>query len=254
MTLVVTPVVLSASWPAVPSSTYYKTTYQATGGTETTNTRDLTTRECLITGLAASTEYTLRVYARDNLVTGLYAEFAPYRRVFTTPAAIAANFDKTALLTTKTTSPISTAAGSSSATVVTATYDLTALPTSSLTAVADKLASILSTGDTVQIPLSFGEQTKEVKATVVKLNETFPIPSSSGTYDVPLSSLQAVFMPFTSAGGASQSANLTLSDSSVVVVSFDQTANTVDIGGQTYEVGDIFVLGGKKVTVMDVKS
>ena len=254
MTLVVTPVVLSASWPAVPSSTYYKTTYQATGGTETTNTRDLTTRECLITGLAASTEYTLRVYARDNLVTGLYAEFAPYRRVFTTPAAIAANFDKTVLLTTKTVSPISTAAGSSSATVVTATYDLTALPTSSLTAVADKLASILSTGDTVQIPLSFGEQTKEVKSTIVKLNETVAMPSSSGTYDVPLSSLQAVFMPFTSAGGASQSANLTLGDSSTVTVSFDQTANTVAISGHTYEVGDIFVLGGKKVTIMDVKS
>lgn len=62
----------------------------------------------------------------------------------------------------------------------------------------------------------------------------------------------AVLVPFDPTAGTSQTVSLTLSDTSTAVVNFDETVETVSVGGQTYNLGQYTILDGKKVLFQDV--
>ena len=69
---------------------------------------------------------------------------------------------------------------------------------------------------------------------------------------VDISETEAVIAPFSTDGGSGQSMNMTLSDSTSVNVSFNETTQAVTIGSTLYEDGDSLVLDGKKVTIAEV--
>ena len=47
-------------------------------------------------------------------------------------------------------------------------------------------------------------------------------------------------------------ASLTLSDSSVVAVAYDEVTEAITVGSTTYAAGDSFVLDGKRATIVDI--
>ena len=97
---------------------------------------------------------------------------------------------------------------------------------------------IFESGDDIQVKLPGG---KEVKTTFVKRGGTVPISNDA-----------SIAIPFSKDAGGGQSVSITLSDSSSLVVAFDETTESLSVGGVSYSSGDSFVIDGKKVTIVDV--
>lgn len=76
-----------------------------------------------------------------------------------------------------------------------------------------------------------------------------PIGSTSQTSQF---SGDGLMIPFNENSGTSQNITLELSDTSNVVVTYDETTDEISIGGTLYSHGDVFVLDGKKVTVIQI--
>jgi hypothetical protein len=99
---------------------------------------------------------------------------------------------------------------------------------------------ILTTGTKIQLADRGRGVRAMKKAKFVKTGEDVDV-----ELDVPIA------FSFTETAGAGQSATLNLSDNSTVVVSFDETTSAVTVGDVTYVDGDVLVLDGQKVTVLD---
>lgn len=61
-----------------------------------------------------------------------------------------------------------------------------------------------------------------------------------------------IVVPFSTDSGSGQTISMTLSDSTNVSVSYDETTEDLTIESGTYSIGDSLVLDGKKVTIVDI--
>lgn len=111
-------------------------------------------------------------------------------------------------------------------------YDLSDLGELSRQDIYEVINDLFETGDSIIIDI--GSINKGAK--FVKRGETTSIVGED-----------ALLVPFDSTAGASQSVSLNLSDTSTVVLDFDETTETVSIGGQSYSLGEYTILDGKKL-------
>jgi hypothetical protein len=196
---------------ALDGATEYKLTYQVVGGTELIFASGFTELAQNISPLLPATAYQVGLYA--NYGAGfVFVEFSST----TTLANIAANYD---------TSDFVDESGK---------YDFSDMGDASLDTLSSVLDSLFTTGDDVKFSLD-GD---DVEANFVNIG---------GTVDI--SSEDALLIPFQTTSGAGQSVTLTLSDASNAVVTYDETAETITVSGQTYAVGSSFIIDGKKLTI-----
>lgn len=116
-------------------------------------------------------------------------------------------------------------------------YDLSPLNEATRSRLDVHINNVLTSGD--QVILS-DDRVKGKKLTLVARGATSPIPEGN-----------AIIFPFNPSIGSSQSATLQLSDSSTVLVSYDESENTISVRGTVFSAGDTFVLDDKKVVVYD---
>jgi hypothetical protein len=221
VTVTTTPVAADVSWVAVVGAAHYRVTYQASGGAETIGKNDIAATSGRLLNLDASTTYSTKVYSRAS-VNVPYA--LQYTKSATTPAGSAVNYDKSFFE------------------ISSGTYSVTSLSGTALSAIIQVIGSVLATGDKLRLTLVYNTDTKRVLTpTVVKLGES-----------VNVSSVESVYIPFTTSGGSSQTSTLVLSDSTTTDVVYNEGSGSVTVGGVVRAVGDVFILDGKKVTIREV--
>lgn len=114
-------------------------------------------------------------------------------------------------------------------------YDLTTLHKSGFSLIREVFNDVFDTND--KLVVNVGTATPTVS--FVRVGETISTDSS-------------VLIPFDASAGSGQSITLNLSDAPAVAVVYDETSNSLNIGGTVVQVGDSIVVGSKKVTVKEV--
>ena len=109
---------------------------------------------------------------------------------------------------------------------------------SDISVVSAVLNELFDSGDNLQVSLPSG---KKMKTKFVKRGE-----------NVEISSDAAIAIPFSQDAGSGQAVSLTLSDSSTLAISFDETTEEITVGGTAYASGESFIVDGKKVTLVDI--
>jgi len=178
---------------------------------------------------AETTELSTEVY---NLDDGVSYDFELYTDLnLTTPS----------LSTEGNTTP---AIGSSSVgdLVTFTSNDLTKLDEDIVEEIDEYLKDSLNTGDIVKARVSCQNSVKQDKnISFVQSSETISIEPN-----------QLVLTPFTDTGVASSSITLGLSDSTTQTITFDQANNQVTVASTTYDIGDVFIIDGKKCVVSEL--
>lgn len=216
--LTVTPRAVSVLAVVGPQdgATAYRLTTQSTGSsTERTVKDGFTGLEQTIANLTPQTEYTIRLYSTSGAEYSLVDE-----------------------------STVSTLENSASSYDVmdfgdNGQFDLSALDTTSVALVSDIMNELFTTGDEIELSVSGARGTKKSK---------FVNRGSS----VSITGSEALVAPFSTDAGPGQAVSLTLSDSSTVAVSYDETTEAVTVGATSYVPGDSFILDGKKTTIVDI--
>ena len=113
--------------------------------------------------------------------------------------------------------------------------DLTLLSDDSVDDFRTILGSVLTTGEAVNTSVG--------PTTFVANSDTLTLPELTE---------HMVLTPFDQSAGTGQTVSVILPDTSTLSVVYDETLNEIDVGGTTYAVGETFVSGGLKVTVMDL--
>lgn len=114
-------------------------------------------------------------------------------------------------------------------------FDLTALDDSSFALLGEVMNDVFTTGEELEINIG----ARKSKVAFVKRGES-------------VSTDDSILAPFSSTAGSGQAFTMNLSDSSEVSVAYDETDNSLDIGGATVQVGGSIVIDGKKLTANDV--
>ncbi|CAM9201731.1 unnamed protein product [Pylaiella littoralis] len=202
------------------ASTTYRLTYEGEGetDTETTAYANFTSLNRNIRSLDPETVYTVRWYSRDDTES----EYA--------------------LLAEKTTRTLSNVATSYKPAdfLEDGKYVLDSLDEDSRDDLASVMNEVFATGDRVGIRLG-GISSPQLEADFV---------NRGGSFDV--SHSEALLLPFDESAGAAQTVNLVDEESgTTVAVSYDETANTVGVGSAVYGPGDSFIVGGKRVSVVE---
>ena len=216
--LTVTPRALNAKITVSPVNGVigFRITSQKTGSTrERVAKSSFTDLNQTIPNLTPETEYTFRLYSTTGNNYALVGE-----STVTTLANSASNYD---------TNDFVGASGR---------FDLSALDTASVGLIADVMDELFSTGDDIDIVVP-GRGTKVSK--FVNRGGSVSIENS-----------EALVAPFSTDAGAGQSVSLTLSDSSVVALSYDENTEAITVGATSYTSGESFVLDGKKATIVDI--
>lgn len=86
---------------------------------------------------------------------------------------------------------------------------------------------------------------------ITKLGKGY-IVINNGTLNIPDTIKTNILTSFDSGSGPGQSFSILLTDLTTTVVSYDETVNEITIEGSTYSTGDVFILDGKKVTVVEI--
>lgn len=176
---------------------------------------DFTELSTRIVNLSPKTEYTLRLYSTNDLQTyTLQGE-----KSATTLANLSSNYDREDFNNDD------------------GTYDLSQFNDDSMSQFLEVLNDVFTTGDSVLIPV--GSASK--KSTFVKLGETTSIVGE-----------EVLLVPFNQGAGSEQSASITLSDTSTVTLTYDETENTIGINGSTYSPGESTIIDQQKVTIMNI--
>lgn len=218
--LTVVPRALSAITTVSPvgGATAYRITTQKTGSTrERTAKNGFTDLNQTIYNLVPETEYTLRLYSTSG---GGYS--LVHAATVTTLENSASNYNANDFLGAD------------------GRFDLSSLDTTSVGFIADVMNDIFTTGDSIDISVP-GGRSGATKSKFVNRGANVSIEDS-----------EALVAPFSKDAGAGQSVSLTLSDSSIVSVAFDETTEAVTVGATSYTSGDSFVLDGKKATIIDI--
>ena len=120
--------------------------------------------------------------------------------------------------------------------------DLTKLDEDIVEEIDEYLKDSLNTGDIVKARVSCQNSVKQDKnISFVQSSETISIEPN-----------QLVLTPFTDTGVASSSITLGLSDSTTQTITFDQANNQVTVASTTYDIGDVFIIDGKKCVVSEL--
>ena len=215
----VTPRVTSVRFtiPTVDGATAYRLTSQETGSTvERVVQYNFIALEQTAWNLTPGTEYTFRLY---STTTGSSYDLV-VESTASTLQNLSINYDVNDFLSTS------------------GRFDLSSLDTTSVGLMGDVMDELFSTGDDVDIVVP-GRGTKISKFVNRGAN-------------VNISGLEAVVAPFTKDAGSGQSLSLTLSDDSVVDLSYDETTEAITVGTTSYTSGDSFLLDGKKATLVDI--
>ena len=114
-------------------------------------------------------------------------------------------------------------------------FDLTVLDDSSFALLGEVMNEVFTTGEELEINIG----PRKSKVAFVKRGES-------------VSTDDSILVPFSSTAGSGQSFTMNLSDSSEVSVAYDETDNSLNIGGATVQVGDSIVIDGKKLTASDI--
>ncbi|CAM9902119.1 unnamed protein product, partial [Pylaiella littoralis] len=114
-------------------------------------------------------------------------------------------------------------------------FDLSGLTASDFSFLSGVMNDVFTTGEKLEIKLG----TRASKVAFVKRGES-------------VSTDDSIMVQFDSSSGSGQEFTMALSDTSTVQVSYDETSNSLDIGGQVVNPGESLVLDGKKMTVLDV--
>lgn len=216
--LTVSPRALNAKITVSPvdGATAYRLTSQKTGSTrESVAKSSFTDLNQTIPNLTPETEYTFRLYSTTGNSYALVGE-----STVTTLINSASNYDANDFV------------GASGR------FDISSLDTASVGLIADVMNELFSTGDDIDIVVP-GRGTKISK--FVNRGGSVSIENS-----------EALVAPFSKDAGAGQSVSLTLSDSSVVVLSYDETTEAITVGATSYTSGESFVLDGNKATIVDI--
>lgn len=115
-------------------------------------------------------------------------------------------------------------------------FDLSTLNSLDLALLVDVINDVFTTGDKIDIKIG---STKS-RVSFVKRGDT-------------VSTDESILVPFDENSGTDQTFTMELSDNSTVHVSYDETANTLNIGGQVVNTGESIVVDGKKVTVKQLQ-
>ena len=217
MMLVPRPIFIEATWSAIEGATSYRVSYslgQEGVNPEIVSVFATTELSHSVRQLQPETEYTVYLYYS----TGSGPRVLSASRTVTTTQNLGENYDKSSF------------AESSGA------FSLTDLDATSLDALSEVLNEIFDTGDEVEFNIGAGK----TKAKFVKRGGSTPVEKGG-----------SLAIPFVPSAGAGQNATLVLSDSSSVVVSFDETSEELTINGQSYTSGQSLVLDNQKVTVID---
>ena len=219
MPLTLTPRALSVvvAVEAVDGATAYRLTLQKTGSsTERTVKSSFTDLNQKINNLLPDTEYTVRLFSTAGNAYGLVAE-----STVTTLVNSVSSYNKDDFV------------GDSGR------FNLSDLDTASMGLMSDVFNEIFVTGEEIDIVVPGVRGIKTSKFVNRGANVT-------------VEDSDTIVAPFSKDGGAGQSVSLTLSDASVVQVSFDETTEAITIGPTSYASGDSFVLDGKKATIVDI--
>lgn len=117
-------------------------------------------------------------------------------------------------------------------------YDISSLNTSTSSRIRRQMNSVLTSGARVKINYP---RIPENTFRVVTRNSTSTIPDK-----------ESIIVPFEPLEGSGQDVTLELSDSSSVTITYDETSDNINVGGDIYNEGDKFVLDGKAVTVFNI--
>lgn len=214
--LTVTPRVSNVSTTilSVTGATGYRLTSQQTGSSNEIIVKDnFTDLVQTVFNLTPLTEYTIRLYSTEDGTVYTLVETV----VVTTLANSSGNYDKNDYLSN-------------------GTFDITTLDDTSIGLISDVMNDVFTTGDVIDLNVS--GKTKKSKFV------------NRGS-NVDISDTEAIIAPFSTDGSSGQDMFLTLSDTSVVNVTYDETTEEVTIGNTSYNIGEYFVLDGKKVTIVD---
>ncbi len=206
---------VECSWGEVSGATSYRLTY-VLDGDEVTAVQNTSSLEYIIHDLTPDTDYTIRLYySADGIVYTLEEETS---------------------VTTLSDAPENTNIG---AFLLNGVYDLSNLKESTRIIVQNHLNDLLVSGDKI---LLNDRRLKGIDVSMAPRSTVSTAPDVAG----------GVLIPFDPSDGTGQDATLQLSDSTNVVISYEEASDNIVIDGVTYNPGDSFVLDGKKVTVYDV--
>lgn len=211
---------IQVSWTPNDNATSYRLTIDSGSGEEPSvdSTTDLA---AVIYNLPPQTSYTVRLYYSDD--DTIYV------------------IDRTATTTTRSESSSNS---NTSLFNMGGVYDFTFLNKATQERLRNTFNDTIPSGSTVILDES------QLDPKVLKNGNRFRVITRGSTSTIPEN--ESVMIPFDTTEGASQSVTLELSDSTDVVVGFDETENNIVVGGETYTEGEHFVLDGKKVTVYDI--
>lgn len=210
------PLSLDMSWQTTSGATSYGVTFAegALGvNDEVTSIASTTDLSYSIRNLLPNTEYSIYLYYSTNTVN---PSILIGSNSYTTLDNVSGNYD------------------SSSYDDGSGGFDLGEFDADTLELIGEVMNEIFSTGDDISFTLSG----KEIDAKFVQRGGTVTIDQDA-----------SIAIPFITTAGAGQTATLTLSDTSTVSVTYDETTEDVTVGGTTYASGESFVLDGRKVTV-----
>ena len=211
MTLFARPVNIVVNVTAVPEAVAYRLTYQSPTGSEITAFSGFTSLRQNIISLDPDTLYTIRLYTDVGFGFQLHATSTT-----TTPSDDIQNYVIDDFRTGD-------------------EYSLEGLSGSAKEAISARLNDLFSTGDEMQIN------------NVVRSARTVTFVKKGDTIGVK----DALLIPFEPGAGSSQSIVLTLENASTTTIDYDDTSNTITVQSVTRNIGDQFILDGKKVTVVD---
>lgn len=214
LALVARSVNIPVVFQEVAGAVGYNVTYEGPTGGEVTAFSGVTTLEHNITGLDPDTQYIIKLYADTGTGYELTEELTT-----TTLANVAANYDITDFQQE-------------------GVINLANLPETTISSINAVINDLFSTGDTVTVSV---KNKGKFNTSFIKLGETLSIKELDG-----------VLLPFVEASGTGQNVNVVLSDgSTTVTIGYDDTVDSITIGGVVYYPGDSFILDGQKVTVVE---
>lgn len=215
-----TPYSCLLSFPAYTNAKTYTISYTVGSNTVAKYTAQKRTQftSCFISNLTPGSTYSFTVDCFGKTGTTV---LHTYTGTTTLPALSTSNFSKAAFPET--------------------TPNIAALKAVGSVTPEKAVAQAFATGDVIRATTASNNAVVAalpVKATVVQVGASAAVKKNTNLY-----------LPFDPSVATAQTVTLTLSNASSVPVTFNNTNNTVTIGGTTRSVGDRFLLDGQYVTV-----
>lgn len=205
-----------ASYDALPGASEYRLTVKKKGHKQLRTIDGITDTTYNIQSLKPDSEYVLKLYSTlDGLTYDLYLEGTQK-----TSLNSSSSYDKSDFVN------------------VHGRFDLSSLGTDSARELYGVMNDIFDTGESVTVPMS-GGLSKPAK--FVKRGESASIVGED-----------ALLVAFDESAGSAQSVTMTLSDTSSLVLTFDDTKGSINVAGSDYFPGDYTVVDGKKMTFVDI--